>query len=340
MEIINPEPQLPDWAKNAVNLANARLGAQAIFATDNFFAPMERMLNPQPAVFIPGKFDNHGKWMDGWETRRRRTTGYDWGIIQLARPGVIQGFHFDTSHFTGNYAPAVSVDACFTTQNDLQQIIKSQWVEIFSAVSLEGNSHKLVPLPLEHQKTIFSHLRVNLFPDGGLARFRVYGHPKLQTSDQKIDLLALENGGRAIAWNDAHYGVPQNMILPGKGLNMGDGWETRRRREPGSDWCLFQLAAKGKVEEIEVDTAFFKGNYPDFCSIQAACVEGGTDQSCITQSMFWPYLLLEQKLEMDRVFLFQKEIQPHLPITHIRFNILPDGGVSRLRLWGKLAPPF
>ena len=154
----------------------------------------------------------------------------------------------------------------------------------------------------------------------------------------RIDLVALENGGRPVAWNDASFGSSvTSLLLPGRGANMGDGWETRRRREPGNDWCVLQLGAPGTIEKVEVDTAFFKGNYPDRCSLQAACVSGGTDQSATTQSMFWPLLLPEQKLSMDAQHAFADQLARIGPVSHVRFNIFPDGGVSRLRLWGRLA---
>ncbi len=181
-----------------------------------------------------------------------------------------------------------------------------------------------------------------MYPDGGIARLRVYGRPvgtlaAKAASGELVDLVAMENGGRAVSWNDASFGSSAAaLLLPGRGLNMGDGWETRRRREPGNDWCVLELGAPGTVEKIEVDTAYFKGNYPDRCSIQAAYVSGGTDRSITTQSMFWQTLLPEQKLEMHAIHTFTEQLAKLGPITHVRFNIFPDGGVSRLRLWGKL----
>jgi allantoicase len=336
--IVAASPTLPEWARRAVNLANPRIGAKAIFATDDFFAPLERMLNPDPAVFIPGQYDDNGKWMDGWETRRKRSSGYDYAIIKLGRKGSIRGFDVDTSHFTGNYAPAISIDGTLSGSDAADVLKLAQWTPILAATSLKGDTHHLLEVAGDG---VFSHLRINIFPDGGVARLRVYGQPVgvFDNADPKAvyDLIALSNGGRAVAWNDAHFGVPDNLILPGKGINMGDGWETRRRREPGNDWCLFALGAPGVVEKIEVDTAFFKGNYPDRCSLQAARVEGGTDQSLITQSMFWPVLLPEQKLAMDAEHSFSEPLQKLGAITHVRFNIFPDGGVSRLRLWGRVS---
>ncbi|KON80786.1 allantoicase [Azoarcus sp. PA01] len=327
---------LPDWATRSVDLANPRIGGAALYASDDFFADVSRMLDPDPAQFIPGKFDDNGKWMDGWETRRKRTTGHDWCFVKLGRKGTIRGFDVDTSHFTGNYAPAVSIEATVSDTDDVAALKDAKWVEVLPSTSLSGNSHHLLRA---NSDKAFTHLRVNIYPDGGIARLRVYGQPVGVfdgRGDELVDLVALENGGRPVAWNDAHFGSAANLILPGRGINMGDGWETRRRREPGSDWCILQLGGAGTIEKIEVDTAHFKGNYPDRCSIQAAFVEGGTDQSVITQSMFWPVLLPEQKLTMDAIHTFTEQIAKLGPVTHVRLNIIPDGGVSRLRLWGKV----
>jgi len=334
--LLNRQCSVPDFVQRYVNLANPRLGAKVTFATDEFFAAKERMLNPDPPVFIPGKYDENGKWMDGWETRRKRTQGYDYCIVHLARPGVIHGLDIDTSHFTGNYPPAASLDGCYCPKGAPDDHI--QWMEVLPSTTLKGNSHHYHEIDIPE---VFTHVRLNLYPDGGVARLRVYSLPhcerELQESAERIDLIAMENGGYAVAANDQHYGKPSNLLLPGRGVDMGDGWETRRRREPGSDWCIIALAHPGQVDEIEVDTAWFKGNFPDRCSIQAAYVTGGTFDSLITQSMFWPILLPEQKLQADKQHFFKDAVSKLGPITHIRFNIIPDGGISRLRLFGHLA---
>jgi allantoicase len=337
MAIPTLDPNAPDFTRRSVNLADPRLGAQALEASDEFFAPKERMLNPEPAVFIPGKYDDHGKWMDGWETRRKRTNGYDWCIVKLARPGILKGLDLDTSHFTGNFPPAASVEAAYAPEG--APGAATEWIEIVPSVALQGNSHHYHAVS---EARAFTHLRVNLYPDGGLARLRVYGQPQLDWShtgrDTVIDLAAMENGAYIVAANNQHFGLASNLLMPGRGVNMGDGWETRRRREPGNDWCIVALARPGVIRTIEVDTAHFKGNYPDRCSVQAARVSGGTDDSLVTQSMFWPVLLPEQKLQMDHVHTFGAELASLGALTHVRFNIIPDGGVSRLRLFGTLAP--
>ncbi len=332
MAIVSLDPNAPAFTRRYVNLADPRLGAQALEASDEFFAPKERMLNPEAAVFIPGKYDDHGKWMDGWETRRKRTTGHDWCIVKLARPGIVKGVDLDTSHFTGNFPPAASIEATYA---DGEPRASSEWVEILPSVALSGNARHYHAIEANRP---FTHLRINLYPDGGLARLRVYGQPQVDWSrmatTDTVNLAAMENGAYVVTANNQHFGLASNMLMPGRGVNMGDGWETRRRREPGNDWCIVALAHPGEIRRIEVDTAHFKGNYPDRCSIQAAFVTGGTDESLVTQSMFWPVLLPEQRLQMDENHSFAREIASLGPVTHVRLNIVPDGGVSRLRLFG------
>ena len=274
--------------------------------------------------------------MDGWETRRKRVAGHDWCIVRLGRAGVLKGVDLDTSHFTGNYPVAASIDACHSPDLNTSGVV--EWREILPATNLKGDSHHYLPITGDQA---YTHVRLNIYPDGGLARLRVYGQPlrDWNASDRAVlyDLAAMENGGYVVAANNQHFGAAANMLMPGRGVHMGDGWETRRRREPGNDWCIIALGHLGTIKKVEVDTAHFKGNYPDRCSLQAARVIGGTDDSLIPQSMFWPTLLAEQKLEMDRQHFFAGEVAELGPISHLRFNIIPDGGVSRLRLWSELS---
>lgn len=336
MALIITDPDAPDFVRRYVNLADARLGAVALDCSDDFFADRQRMLNPEPAVFVPGKYDANGKWMDGWESRRKRGPGHDWCVVRLARPARLLGVDLDTSHFTGNFPPAASLEACCLDAGDPEA--STVWEPLLPAQNLAGNRHHYVAL--DGTRAV-SHVRVNLFPDGGLARLRLYGVPAFDAAatdtEGLVDLVAAIQGGTVVAANNEHFGRAANLLLPGRGVNMGDGWETRRRREPGHDWCILALARPGTIAAIEVDTCHFKGNYPDRCSLQAAHVVGGTPESLVTQSMFWPLLLPEQPLQMDRQHHFRSEILPHGAITHVRFNIHPDGGVSRLRLRGRPA---
>lgn len=336
MALIITDPDAPDFVRRYVNLADARLGAVALDCSDDFFADRQRMLNPEPAVFVPGKYDANGKWMDGWESRRKRGPGHDWCVVRLARPARLLGVDLDTSHFTGNFPPAASLEACCLDAGDPEA--GTVWEPLLPAQNLGGNRHHYVAL--DGTRAV-SRVRVNLFPDGGLARLRLYGVPAFDAAatdtEGLVDLVAAIQGGTVVAANNEHFGRAANLLLPGRGVNMGDGWETRRRREPGHDWCILALARPGTIAAVEVDTCHFKGNYPDRCSLQAAHAVGGTPESLVTQSMFWPLLLPEQPLQMDRQHHFRSEILPHGPITHVRFNIHPDGGVSRLRLRGRPA---
>lgn len=336
MAIITLDPNAPEFTRHYPNLADPRLGARTLACSDDFFAEMARMLNPEPAVFIPGKYDTNGKWMDGWESRRKRVNGHDWCVLKLGRAGILKGVDIDTSHFTGNYPPAAAIEGAFLASGEPDD--QTVWQEVLPSVNLQGNSHHYHNI---QSTQIFSHLRLNIYPDGGVARLRVYAQPANDWANADPhalhDLIAMENGGYIVATNNQHFGLASNLLMPGRGVNMGDGWETRRRREPGNDWCIIALAHTGIVQKIEVDTCHFKGNYPDSCSIQAASMAGGTDTSLITQSMFWPTLLPQQKLQMDHQHYFAEELQSLGPITHIRLNIFPDGGVSRLRLLSKIA---
>ena len=326
---------LPAFAESAINLASPRLGTKAIFATDEFFAPKERMLDDAPAVFIDDKYDDNGKWMDGWESRRRRNSGHDYCVVELGVKAVIWGVDIDTSHFTGNFPPAAFIEACLSDGVPGDDAV---WMEIIPATPLSADAHHYVKCTgLE----TYNYLRLHILPDGGVARLRVYGEPQASwvegSADTIHELSAVKNGGRIVGFNNAHYGEPWRILPEGRGINMGDGWETRRRREPGNDWIILKLGAPGFVDKIEVDTAYFKGNYPDKCSLQAAFVTSGTDQSVITQSMFWDEMMAPSKLEADTQAYFEgNAILMKTPVTHLRLNIHTDGGVSRFRVFGRL----
>jgi allantoicase len=325
-----------------VNLASARLGSEVIFVTDDWFAPANRMLNPDEPVWKEGVYDDNGKWMDGWESRRKRMAGYDYAIVRLGVAGIIKAVDIDTRFFTGNYPPSASLQACFCARNEQGEVCdpddNTEWHEVLPSVSLQGNSHHVHEVNSDRPVT---HLRLNIYPDGGVARLRVYGVPyrdwSEQAADEWVDLAAALNGGRALACNDQHFGHMSNLIAPGRGINMGDGWETARRRTPGFDWVILALGHKGTVEELLIDTLHFKGNYPDSCSIQAACVSGGSDDQIEAQSLYWPELLPSQKLQMNQEHVFREQLKALGPVTHVRINIFPDGGISRVRVLGKIA---
>ena len=322
------------FKKGLVDLLQPRMGSTVTYATDDFFAPKERMIDPAPPVFAEGKYDDHGKWMDGWESRRRRDGGHDYAIVRLGVPGVPRRVDIDTSFFTGNFPPSASIEGCVSDQDAPDD--KAAWKPLLAAQPLQGDSHHLFELEEVGQIT---HVRLQLYPDGGVARLRLYGDIAFDwtaVGDEQVDLAALTQGGRAIAWNDSHYGAPDSILAPGRGVNMGDGWETRRRREPGHDWIIVKLGHVGRIERVIVDTAHFKGNFPESCSMQAALVTDGSEDALIPRSMFWKEMLPRRQLAADAVAEFD-DLTDLGPVSHVRFNIHPDGGVSRLRLLGRVA---
>ncbi|MCW8345931.1 allantoicase [Vibrio sp. ZSDZ65] len=319
-----------------INLADEKLGAQALFATDDFFADKSRLLRRAAPEWKDDVYDDNGKWMDGWESRRKRSEGYDYCVVKLGLAGTIAGLDIDTSFFTGNFPPSASVDAIYSPNEDPTDL--DHWEEILPSQALSGDQHHLNDIASDK---VFTHVRLNIYPDGGVARLRVYGQPSVDweaiDSLQQVDLAAVENGGRALACSDEHYGNKSNILGPGRGENMGDGWETARRRTPGNDWVIVALGHAGNIGRVVVDTAHFKGNFPDSCSIQAAYVKGGTDDQVATQSLFWQELLPAQKLNAHDIQEFVSQVNEIGAVTHVRLNIFPDGGISRLRLFGTKA---
>ena len=317
-----------------VNLADARLGASIVSVTDEFFGPAERLLRPEPPEWRPGVYDDHGKWMDGWESRRRREPGHDQCVVRLFQPGVVRGLDLDTTHFRGNFPPEAAVEACHCDAVPDEQ---GRWLELLQRTPIEGDG--LNPFAVACPEPV-THVRLHIFPDGGIARLRVYGEVQRDwaslADDAVVDLVSVTNGGRALACSNEFFGAMRHLLLPGRGRDMGDGWETRRRRGPGHDWVILRLGHPGNLESIEVDTAHFKGNYPESVAVQGAAVADGSPIGL--DHPRWRPVLPRQKLEMDRIHVFADELlaTPE-PITHARIDIHPDGGLSRVRLNGRPA---
>lgn len=318
------------------DLAAERLGGKVLFATDDFFAEKENLIKPGRGIFITDKYTDRGKWMDGWESRRKRTPGHDWAVVQLATPGKIAGFDIDTNFFLGNHPPHASIEAAYITDADTVKNWEDiAWKEVLPKSHLDAGSQNFYK---SNSAEIFTHIRLHIYPDGGVARLRVYGEVfknwDTVAADEEIDLAAAINGAKAIACNDMFFSAMSNLIMPGRGINMGDGWETKRNRTPGNrDWVIVKLATAGIIERIVVDTCHFKGNYPDSCSIEACTASN--DDDVIEDKVEWQSLLTQQKLSADCEHEFINEINRVPEITHVRLSIFPDGGVSRLRLIGK-----
>ncbi len=320
-----------------IDLASERLGGLVVAANDEFFAPKEALLKPGAAEWREGVYTERGKWMDGWETRRRRELGHDWAIIRLGAPGNIRGVVIDTSWFTGNYPERASIDATTIEGNHSAEWLSGGdviWTPLLAETQLNGNTQNEIAIDGGEKR--FTHLRLNIFPDGGVARLRVHGVviPPASALDPKreVDLAAMENGGYVVSCSDMHYGHRQNLILPGRSTHMGDGWETKRRRGPGHDWSIVRLARRGTIDRVELDTDHFKGNAPGSCMLEAFDA-GQSDAAFDADTAEWGALVANSDVQPHSRHTFDVK-QPH-PATHVRLNIYPDGGVARLRLVGR-----
>jgi allantoicase len=318
------------------DLASEKLGGKVLTCSDDFFAEKENLIKPGRGIFIADKYTDRGKWMDGWESRRKRTDGHDWCIIELATSGKIQGVDIDTNHFLGNHPPHASVEAAYIPQSENIDFDTVNWKEILTKSPLQPGSQNFYEIA---DRNIYTHIKLHIYPDGGVARMKVYGevHKNWNTVDagETVNLAAANNGAQAVLCNDMFFSHMNNLLMPGRGINMGDGWETKRNRTPNNrDWVILKLAHKGNIEKILVDTAHFKGNYPDSCLIEGCEATADTDFN--TADIVWKILLPHSKLQADHEHFFEDEIKIKGPFTHVRLSIFPDGGVSRLRLWGRI----
>jgi len=324
-----PFADLPD-------LAAERLGGLVIAANDDFFAAKENLVKASCPEWREGEYTDRGKWMDGWETRRRRSPGHDWAIVCLGLPGIVHGVVIDTSFFTGNYPEGASIEAtAIDGSPSVDRMIGDdiQWQPLLKKSPLKGDRANAFAIKSKNGRV--THLRLNIFPDGGVARLRVHGEvvpdEDVFKPGREVDLAALKNGGFVVSCSDMHYGNRQNLILPGRSTHMGDGWETKRRRGPGHDWAVVRLARRGEIERVELDTDHFKGNAPGKCMLEYT--DGGASFNARTAR--WSMLVKESPLEAHHQHRWGK-LSPKAA-THVRLNIYPDGGVARLRLFGRVA---
>ncbi|RLN06023.1 hypothetical protein BBJ28_00004481 [Nothophytophthora sp. Chile5] len=377
-------------AAQLTDLASAAYGARVLFATDEWFAPASRLLLPEPPVFVADKFTSFGKWMDGWESRRKRTPGHDWCVLALGLRGAVDVVDVDTAFFTGNNAPRVSIQAAqlpsdsaalqvltakATTERamgtcasptDLQlieQLNSQDWTEIVPPTLLgagyEETRHNLLRVP-PSKRGPWTHLRINMFPDGGIARLRAYGVVVMDWTrvpgSQLLDLVSVAHGGRVVAFNDAHYGHPRNLMAPGRSKTMADGWETARKATrpavlkadpktglldvPGKDWVVLKLGHMGVIQQIEVDTNHFKGNFPESCVVYGTRFHGQDGDEAVLKegAVEWEVVLPRVKLEAHKQHLFSVadgnvQLVP-AGVNYVKLEMFPDGGISRLRLFG------
>lgn len=322
-----------------VDLAADALGTFVLFATDDYFAEKENLLKPGPAEWREGAYTDKGKWMDGWESQRKRESGHDFAIVRLGASGRIHGALVDTTHFKGNAPQEVALEGLVAphTATPAQLLASTEWFDVLERQPVKPDFQNVLVAKAPSARV--THVRLRIFPDGGVARLRVYGAVEAEARTfwrrGSVDLAAVENGGTIAAVSDQFFGPPSNLLLPGRGVNMGDGWETKRRRTPGSDWCVIKLARRGLVERLELDTHFFKGNAPQATLVEALDEEElGAEavQALLREPKGWKTLLARTPLVQHK--RHQLEPDRPLPVTHLRVHIFPHGGVNRLRVFG------
>jgi allantoicase len=316
--------EVPDWTR-LPDLACRSVGGSVVWANDELFAERENLIRKPEPVYQTYTFGHKGQVYDGWETRRRRERGEDRAIVRLGLPGVITGVVVDTAFFTGNYPPFASVEATaakgYPGPDEL-----ADWETVVPKAPLGGDRKHYFEVSARRR---YTHVRLTIYPDGGVARLRVFGHPVVDPDlivPEALDLAALENGASVTGCSDMFYGSPANLIAPGQATVMGEGWETARRRDDGNDWVEVALAAPGVVRLAELDTSHFKGNAPGWASIRGRDARTGAEFDVLPRT----------RLQPDTRHRFRVEAAAEA--THARLDIYPDGGMARLRLFGGLTP--
>jgi allantoicase len=314
------------------DLASRALGGGVPYANDELFAQRENLIKSGPAVFSTEAFGHKGKIYDGWETRRRREPGHDHAIVRLGAPGVVRGIVIDTAWFTGNYPPFASVEATSVEgYPSPEELAAADWQPILERSPLQGDTANAFGVTAGER---FTHVRLSIYPDGGVARFRVHGEvvPDPRVLPGAFDLAALANGGRVVDCSNMFYASPVNLITPGQARIMGEGWENARRRDEGNDFVTFALAAPGVIGVAELDTSHFVGNAPGWASLRGI----DTRTASLDEADAWVELLPRTRLQPDTPHRFR--LTADRAVTHVRMDVFPDGGLARVRLHGSLSP--
>jgi allantoicase len=344
---------LPESLAALTDLSLDVTGTFVLHATDEYFAPKEALVRPGDPEWRADAYTERGKWMDGWESQRRRTPGHDAVILRLGTPGAVSGVLCDTTHFKGNAPQEVSLEALelpatstaeellalpvVATKEDRAALGGRAWREILPRTAVQPDHRNVLMLPTPSPRA--THVRLRIFPDGGVSRLRVFGavvpEPGTFWAPGSVDLAAIENGGTVPAVSDTFFGPASNLLLPGRGTNMGDGWETKRRRTPGTDWCVIALGRRGIVEQLHLDTHFFKGNAPQSARVEfldATGMDTAALRARLTAADGWDVLVDTTPVVQHRRHVLVPPVSR--PATHLRVHIAPHGGVNRLRVLG------
>ncbi|ODV76118.1 allantoicase [Cyberlindnera jadinii NRRL Y-1542] len=315
-----------------------KVGGSIISFSDEWFARAENLIKPKAPIRDATRFTFAGAWYDGWETRRHNTEEADWVIFKFGVSSAkLIGCEVDTAFFNGNHAPAISVEAVKLDTDNVQDWSEVPWEQVVEKIEC-GPSQRHFFKNTALTKGEYTHARLKMYPDGGIARFRLYGEvvPNLSTitAQSLVDFASVGYGGLAVSWSDQHFGTVDNLLLPGRGVDMSDGWETKRSRTPGHvDWVIIKLGSKTSIKEIVVDTAHFRGNFPQKITLHGLSTE---EKIPSNDNSNWIPLVEPTKTEADKQHFFKEFVNPG-DYTHVRLTIIPDGGVKRVRVFGTLA---
>ncbi|OJD30500.1 allantoicase [Diplodia corticola] len=333
------------FSGNSIDLISKPLGSEILAVSDEWFASASNLTTRTPPIRKPGVFTHAGAWYDGWETRRHNPSDFDWAVIKLGvASGKFRGFEVDTAHFSGNHAPEIAVQAFFAGSNDdADELVKDEgfggWETVLPRQECGPDRRQAWRLEKETEKQ-YTHVRLQMFPDGGIARFRAYGVPVPvfpEGADDTFDLAAAKNGGRAVGCSDQHFGTKDNLLLPGRGVDMGDGWETKRTRGEHVDWVIVRLGTPGEIDKVVVDTAHFRGNFPKEFQVFAGEFEGHSSEPTHDDAG-WVEILEPTPARPDEEHEFEAADLKDVAVkaySHVKLVIIPDGGVKRLRVFGR-----
>lgn len=337
----------PDF-EHCPDLANRQLAGSVIWASDESFAERENLIMAHDPEFAPALFGNKGKVYDGWETRRRRhdEIGHnDAAIIRLGVPGYIRGVIVDTSWFTGNYPPQFAVKGiCIDDYRPAEEIAAlpdNEWFDLVEPTDAQGDTKHAISINPGSTagQTRVTHVKLIMIPDGGIARLRVHGipAPNPQFLGSTVDLAAIEHGGWVTECYNMFYSSPNQILSLGRAINMGGGWENARRRDGGNDYVVVRLAGEGTPEFVEIDTSYFVFNAPG--DIRLTGWNAHSDDDSGEEKTPAEIIELVPKCRVlpgtRHRFAVEGAAQGR-PITHIRLDVYPDGGLARLRVFGSL----
>jgi allantoicase len=315
-----------------VDLASRALGGSVVAASDESFGFKERLIDPSEPAFVPGTYDMRGEVVDGWETRRHADD--DWAIVRLGVGGRLRAIDVDTRFFSGNHPTGCRIDACVLDSAADPTAAGVRWTTVVDTIALKPDSHNLFAVD---DRRRYTHIRLHLESDGGVARLRAYGAvipDPAMWADVTVEVSGIEQGGRVEWSSDSFYSDARSLIAPDRPRTMGDGWETRRRRDVGPDThdaVMISFAVPADLRRIEIDTSRFVFN-----ASQEVAVLGSTARPCGEHG--WALVPFDVEV-LPRTCIAADARQVFVvsaaDITALRVQAYPDGGLARVRAFGR-----